>query len=303
MKIDLLVPTRNRVKRLYNFLNSIKNTAYDKQNIAIYFYVDNDDEGTINNIENIKRDFNDLQIIFKIGPRIVLSNCWNALWNISQNEIIMHSGDDILFISKNWDQKVIEEFNKINDKLILVYGPDGIQNEKLGTHSFISRKATKILGYFVPPYFPWGHNDTWLNIIYSILQRRKYFPEIIIEHQHFIKYPQFMDEVYLYKEKQYALSGIKWAETRPKRLADAKKLLQFIDISPISKLKIKSIIYLKQVESFVITIISLFKLKLDIIILNTLKRTLKVSKIFKNNSEFPLKKPLDYMVLKFNKAI
>ncbi|MHA1380663.1 MAG: hypothetical protein ACTSRG_20030 [Candidatus Helarchaeota archaeon] len=40
MKIDILTPTRQRVNRVFNFLNSIKKIVSDVKNVAIYFYIE-----------------------------------------------------------------------------------------------------------------------------------------------------------------------------------------------------------------------------------------------------------------------
>jgi len=250
MKIDIITPTRNRVKKLYVFLNSIRDTISDPNNAVLYFYVTPDDEPTIKNIEKIKNDFKELNIIFKIGPRMVLSNHWNALWKISKNEIVMLSNDDIKFITKNWDIKVINEFEKVKDKILLVFAFDGNSNERCASHPFISRKSTNILGYFVPPHFEWGFTDVWLDVIYSAIERRKYLPDMKILHLHFSKFKENIDNTYIEIINKYQKKAIeKWYQTKRERIEDAKKLTpniedRFLRIKISIKLFIFNFLYL-----------------------------------------------------------
>lgn len=228
--IDLLIPTRNRPDRIKKLLTSIQDTIKSQNNISIYFYCDDDDSyAALNYIKNCYLDF-DFNIKYIIGPRIVLSQCWNELWKISNGSIIMHCADDIYFISKYWDEKVIDHFNNDfnGDQILLLYGPDGIQNERLATHSFTSRKASNILGYFVPPYFACDYNDTWLNEIYDKINRRIYDPSICLEHEHFTKYPGKYDETYAHLRNKFSESSIIWDAKTAERQSHANKLMEYI---------------------------------------------------------------------------
>lgn len=224
--IDLLIPTRGRPKRVERLLKSIVDTIGNKDNISVYFYCDDDDSIEAKNYIKNSNNIFDLNIKYLIGDRIVLSKCWDELWKISYSSIIMHCADDIIFTSKDWDIKVIDHFkNDFNgDELFLLYGPDGIQNEKLATHSFTSRKASKILGYFVPPYFACDYNDTWLNEIYQAIGRRVYDPSISIEHEHFSKYSNNFDQTYANIRSKFNESTLIWEQKKSERLDASSKL-------------------------------------------------------------------------------
>ena len=53
---------------------------------------------------------------------------WNRCYEISSGDIVMHCGDDIRFRTKGWDTKVLNKFKEYKDKIVLVYGDDGIRN-------------------------------------------------------------------------------------------------------------------------------------------------------------------------------
>lgn len=230
MKIDLLIPTRARAKRLYTLLDSIRNTVKSTENIVIYFYIDDDDVQTLDAQEQMKKDFSELNIVFNVGPRIVLSCAWNELWRISDSEIIMHAGDDIVFKSQDWDAIVINEFEKVDDRVLMVFGRDGINDEKLATHSFTSREVTKLKGWFVPPYFKALYNDTWLDFIYKKINRAKFVPEIFTDHLHFSKYPELTDSTYTERRQiNKDESELLWIEKTPEKFEHAELLQQYID--------------------------------------------------------------------------
>ena len=47
MKISILVPTRKRVQNVKRLIESVYNTAQNIKNIELLFYVDDDDQDTI----------------------------------------------------------------------------------------------------------------------------------------------------------------------------------------------------------------------------------------------------------------
>jgi hypothetical protein len=229
--IDLLVPTRKRPHHLAELLESIRKTAERPERIAVYFYVDEDDKVTVPYLAQPHKKQPLLRWVQR--PRVILSRCWDSLWHISTGDIIMHAGDDIVFTARGWDTALTQAFNEEDDPFWLVHGPDGIQNEKLATHSFTSREASNAVGYFVPPYFPALYNDTWLTEVYSRLDRVKYVPAVAIEHMHFSKYPERWDETYAEPRKpqndQRRKAGIIWQVTEDERIAWAQKFAERIN--------------------------------------------------------------------------
>lgn len=225
-RIDVLIPTRKRPGRLKELLESLWMTADHPEAVKPYFYIDEDDHETVAFLED-RLEPNHLA--WKVGPRVILSRAWDALWHISSGPIIMHGGDDIIFTTKGWDEMARKAFSEESDAYWLVYGPDGIQNQALGTHSFVTRRATELLGYFVPPYFPALYNDTWLNEVYQRINRRKYVPSLAIEHKHFSKYPELWDETYAQKRAQNkAKAHVLWQVTEDERIGWAERLAQAI---------------------------------------------------------------------------
>lgn len=174
--ISLLVPTRNRPDGLLEMVRSAITMADDPDNVEVIAITDLDD----NSYDAVSHPNMTIHSV----ERTVLSNYWNIAYCYSKGEIFMHAGDDIRFRTSGWDTIVRRHFDAVPDKILFLYGRDGIQDEALGTHGFIHQKWVDAVGYFVPPYFSSDYNDTWLNEVAESIGRRVYEPEIYTEHMH-----------------------------------------------------------------------------------------------------------------------
>lgn len=238
MKISILCPTRGRPEFLYDFIYSALGTAANPNKLEFVFYTDNDDEKSNvffkNNLCFLEKDFegkfnSDIQIKRINGNRIVLSQMWNACYEISTGEILMHSGDDLRFRTKNWDQIVIDKFCEYEDKIVFVYGYDGYQTKDFGTHGFIHKNWVETVGYFVPPYFVSDFNDTWLNDVAKSINRHVYV-DIYTEHLHPIVGKHTWDKTHQERKVRHKQQNPKQIYNNKlfERQSDALKLNNFI---------------------------------------------------------------------------
>lgn len=191
--------------------------------VEFVFYVDRDDASSLDTIAHYGG-----KVI--VGDRVVLSEMWNRCAERATHDVMMHCGDDIVFRSDHWDSIVLNEFEQVPDKILLVYGRDGFQDEKLGTHSFIHRNWVDTVGYFVPPYFSSDYNDTWLNEVAVALGRRKYVPEIYTEHMHPAAGKGTLDITHQERLARHTRDNVEniYASKQDERYADVKKLQAFI---------------------------------------------------------------------------
>jgi glycosyltransferase involved in cell wall biosynthesis len=229
---SIILPTRKRVKSVERLMNSIIDTVSDKNTFEMCVYVDDDDDDTLNYVKKEGR------IKYKVGPRITLSKMWNECYEeLSTGEIIMHCGDDIIFRSKDWDVLVKDAIDKYDDKILLVYGMDGIQNENMATHSFVHRKWIEASGFWLPPYFSSDYNDLWLDNVARDIHRIKYIPEIYTEHMHFTVGKSEIDSNTtdrLHRHNKDNVAGI-WTSTQNERNQHAEKLTLCINADIIKK--------------------------------------------------------------------
>jgi len=233
--ISLCCPTRGRPDNVLRFVMSAIDNADQPNSVECIFYVDEDDPTLDNPLSffynwsnlrggSLKRYAN--KTLLHIGDRILLSECTNVCSKLATGEILGYMGDDIIFRTKGWDTLVKTAFDSYHDKIALVYGRDGYQDEKLATHGFISRKAYEILGYLVPPHFVSDYSDTWLFEIYQSLGRLHYISELYTEHMHPIAGKADWDQTH--KERLARGENVKpwdlYAKLLPERLADFQKL-------------------------------------------------------------------------------
>ena len=96
----------------------------------------------------------------------------------------MGCADDVIFRTNGWDTAVIEEFNKLDDKIGFVYPNDGHHGENLGTHGFFHKNWFNTLGYISPPIFNVDYSDNYVMNVAKGVERCIYLPNILIEHMH-----------------------------------------------------------------------------------------------------------------------
>lgn len=232
MDYSIIIPTKNRAIAVNELLESIYSTSDNFEKVEICFYIDVDDNNSKTCI---------LQLMEKYGKNIKyttseqnlnLSQMWNyAYENISTGEIIMLCADDIRFRTKSWDTIIKNEFLKVNDKILLVFGDDLLQNERLATHSFIHRKWVNISGFWLPPYFCADYVDTWLDNVARKINRIKYLPNVITEHMHYSVNKSAYDEnteKRLENSKKENPKKI-YYDKENERIEHANKLLQYIE--------------------------------------------------------------------------
>lgn len=181
IKFSLILATRKRTVLLKDLLNSIKTTSSFPKEIEIVIVYDNDDEETKSNIkifENIICDFK-----FKFIERKRSSNLNNDYINFaashSTGKYIFILNDDVVFLSKDWDEKAfvkLEDYVKENN---IVYGltDDGMEDlkkkQRLKYTGFpiISRHSFNTLGYAMHPDFKGWGADIHLYDLYSSISR------------------------------------------------------------------------------------------------------------------------------------
>lgn len=168
-----------------------------------------------------------------LGPRVVLSETWNRCAELARHDVMMHCGDDIVFRTPGWDERVLDVFDRSPDRIVLVHGRDGFQDARLGTHSFVHRRWVDALGYLVPPYFSSDYNDTWLNEVADVLGRRIYLPDVYTEHMHPVAGKGTWDQTHQERLARHQRDDVEklYRDLAEQRAADVDKLKTLIDTS------------------------------------------------------------------------
>jgi hypothetical protein len=204
MKIALMCPTRNRLNKLLTLISSLVTTIKSKD-VFLVLGVDEDDPAKnyysylSNNIPFIKT------IVFKNeGKFLGLSTMWNSMAKQIDSDIYAMIGDDMMFMTPDWDEQIIKEFkNGPKDKIIMLHCNDGMRGPgnkyanvpPLCVNFFIHKNYINTAGYFVEPYMENTHHDTWPQIIFDKLQRTVYRHDVLIKHLHYSETTGKMDNI------------------------------------------------------------------------------------------------------------
>lgn len=151
-------------------------TAEAPKNLEFCIYLDEADYFEV-------RDFANINIKIIRGPKMPISIMMNCAYSQSAGQIIMYAADDIIFRTEKWDKKVLDIFRDTNSWL--VFADDLSPNTpRIATHGFVSRTATNVLGYLIPPYFSADFCDTFLTKLARQTKGIYYLEKVIIEHVH-----------------------------------------------------------------------------------------------------------------------
>ena len=177
--ISILCPTRGRPENVIRKVNSILSTSHRVDLVEIIFYVDNDD------VTFPEIILNNGNVTVVKGPRMWLSILQNVLYSYSKGEIIMYTGDDVVFETNGWDEIIREEFNAQEDKILLVYGTDGgYYGDRIALHGFLHRDWVNTVGCWVQPGRAVPY-DYWLTDTARKLGRLKYIDSLRFAHIHY----------------------------------------------------------------------------------------------------------------------
>lgn len=225
--ISLLVPTRGRREQFLRFYNSAMETADKPGNLEVIAYVDDDDDSYDN--------LNLYNLTLVRGDRITLSQMWNKCWQNATGDIFGHLGDDIIFRTQGWDTAITDTINSYPGKIAFVwcndYTDESYRND-FGTHGFIHKNWTDVIGRFVPPYFASDYNDTWFNDVARDLGVTHYLHEYVTEHMHYSLGKSEMDQNTRDRLARHAATKpdelYNSQELRIERLDEAEKLRDYI---------------------------------------------------------------------------
>ncbi len=225
--ISILCPTRKRPQNITRLVDNIVATVSNVQNIEFLVYIDDDDEESIPALQYAaeKLNVNAVQ-----GNKLIGSQMYNELGKLAQGDIIMFAADDIIFKTPNWDVIVQKEFDDIEDKILFVYGEDGFQKGRIGTHGFVHRHWVDILGYVLPPKLASSYTDEWVTDVAVKAGRRRYIPELLVEHLHPATGKAPNDETYVKRIEIAGDLAAYFQSLEPDRVTDANKLKEFIKL-------------------------------------------------------------------------
>ena len=234
MNISILIPTRLRSERLQPLINNIYETAHNKEGIEVLFFIESDDQPTIDAVKSAALHNERIRYIIKDsrGEGLLYSDLHNTLYTESRGSIILVGADDIKFHTPNWDDMVNECFDQYEDKILLVNPRDGIQNGNIAPHFFVHRNWVDILGYVTPTWFLSWFQDTWVTTMARNIGRYIYLPDFYLEHLHHTVGKRPRDKTSADKDRGIGRDRQIWGERQAELAVDTEKLRTFITTFP-----------------------------------------------------------------------
>ncbi|HOB31547.1 MAG TPA: hypothetical protein PKH32_01585, partial [Verrucomicrobiota bacterium] len=181
-EISILMATRARPEMLAEELETLRTNTRQKDKLAVWIYVDDDDEVTRKAIESGRFKDVDFRLQWHFGPRPpALGQAHQALWNLSgrASEVYMISCDDARFDTPGWDNVVRREFGRYADGILLAFAHD--PNAEQATYPFIGWGMLQVLGYekVFPGIFAFWFDDRWVEQIAEMAGRSILIPMTI----------------------------------------------------------------------------------------------------------------------------
>ena len=175
--ISLLMATRERPDYLSKTLDSIERTVSDPNSIDIWVYVDNDDDITKSYISSNSY----LRYPFKINWVVrERTASMGQMINILREKcttnpgIYLPFGNDYIFTSNNWDIAIRDTFNRYPDRIAMgkIKDPLMCDDDDYLTLPILSAEWTNATGRILTDHFPFWNDDTWLNYVAQMVQRK-----------------------------------------------------------------------------------------------------------------------------------
>ena len=135
--------------------------------LIFQFYIDSDDDelslyGQV--LEKLRDDYETTGAILmgNIGDQIGCPRAANMLALSSDTDLVKMCGDDLVFITDGWDDRLDEEAAKYPDGLFLFWLNDELSRQDYSCFPIFGRRWIDTLGYFFPTVFEHYFADLWV---------------------------------------------------------------------------------------------------------------------------------------------
>jgi len=178
---SLIIPTRNRVEPLRRLFDSIEETCKSTDNLEVLLGIDDDDDETIQFIEKYSETsrFVIKSIIGKRGKGYVdLHNKVNELCQKANGQFLFFIADDVQFMTKNWDEKILATYNSVYSDNIFWIRTAHHEGSPDAQCLAITRDWYNVTGHLGTCY----HQDTEFNFVAKHVGREVFLKDIVVLH-------------------------------------------------------------------------------------------------------------------------
>ena len=206
-KLLTICPTRGRPKALREMLDSFLQTR-SSEDTQMMLYINEDDPC----LKEYDSYLDKYPIMAIYGPRRYLAEAYNTIFK-SQQEFAYYApvNDDHVFITPQWDKKLIEIIENKGQGWGLAAAEDHLTNWAQWQHPsgcVLSGNIPRTLGYFVWPKIQHIGIDIYFRQLMQGLGGRLFHTtDVVIEHRHWINGKRLLDEnykfVYSHAQQEY----------------------------------------------------------------------------------------------------
>lgn len=185
MKILVKLPTKGRKEKFFSVLDIFYNLCEDGKNTHYLITLDNNDfTMNRNDVKNRLSEYENLNYIF--GNSISKLSATNRdLEKFNNWDVLVLASDDTIPIVQGWDRIIREKMTEnYPDTDGVLHFNDGHQNDNLNTLPILGKKYYDRFGYVQFPEYKSTFADNEFMEVSKLLNKTKYFDQVIIEHQH-----------------------------------------------------------------------------------------------------------------------
>lgn len=176
--ISVLIPTRGRPGRLRDAVQSAFDTAARPQAVEILVRVDFSDPA----VQEYVAKSDESCRTFIVEDCVSYGQGIEFLREHAAGDILFAAGDDIIFRTDGWDERVRETF-AASDGLMVAYPNNGKDREKC-EHFFTTSRWINTLGYMVRTEFRHFCVDQWVEELANGVGRLTFLRDVVVEHMH-----------------------------------------------------------------------------------------------------------------------
>lgn len=186
-KINLMLPTYHRIENLNRIVQSVIDTTENIDNIRWTFCINEKDTQSLEWAIRAFENHDIFHVITENTRQPNLAKYFNMMYDdtVFKDAVVTMIGDDMIFKTKGWDLRVLEEINKYNGYRIVYCDDDYIAHDKCCVNMFTTRRMVdKTKKPFMCPFF---HADI-IDVVWTLVGKMSgtltYLEDVIIYHDH-----------------------------------------------------------------------------------------------------------------------
>lgn len=187
--ISFCIPSRGRPDLAKRLVDTATATQIGKTEFLFYL---NEDDTTLEKYKDLLDEKH-----YTVGLNQSTCYSWNLMARKAKHDIVMLMGDDVQIQTQGWDNIIVNEFNRYQDRILMVVPSDGRMKGTLkfnmdkpnlwsdkplpAAHFAVHKNWINTLGYLAPPFFWHWHVDSYTQKVARKLGRCLYLPTVVFK--------------------------------------------------------------------------------------------------------------------------